>query len=132
MTTQEQLYQTFSKTAVGVMVMADCVPGVKAGGSRMGNIRLAQKRIEAASRLLATRYATKGGAPADSEQTQAEISFEDLHRWQLANEAAVPTVCLTSKMDLVVPECGVRAYAAALQAGQPGRDVRVVLLKVAH
>jgi hypothetical protein len=46
--------------------------------------------------------------------------------------AAVPTLCLTSPDDLVVPERGVRAYADALSKAHPGRDVRVVSLHGPH
>jgi dienelactone hydrolase len=45
---------------------------------------------------------------------------------------AVPTLCLTSDEDMVVPARGVRAYAAALSKAHPGRDVRVSSLKGSH
>ena len=98
------------------MVMADAVPeqdGVKAMGP-------AVQRINAASRLVASRVAASG------RLVEGVPTFEEQHAWQLANEPPLPALCLTSPRDVVVPASGVRAFAASLREASPGRDVRVV------
>lgn len=120
---ETEWFHIFSKTVIGVMVMADAVPS---GG---GMMKPAIQRIEAASRLLAKATARGGSEEGANED---DWSFDDLSAWQLEHESPVPTVCLTSKADLVVPEAGVRAYAKALQDAHVGRDVRVVSLGGTH
>ena len=44
----------------------------------------------------------------------------------------MPTLCLTSPADVVVPEAGVREFAAALGKAQPARSVRVLSLQGTH
>lgn len=116
---EETWHQVVSKTTVGVMVMASCTPGGR------GGLGPAMKRIEAASRILAKRIVS-------SERLLGGETFEEMHAWQQLHEPSVPTLCLTSRGDLVVPEAGVRAYAASLRAAQPTRDVRVVSLQGTH
>jgi hypothetical protein len=113
---EREWFHVFSQTVTGVMVMASAIPG------GIKNIGPAKQRIEVASRAL---------AQAGSFERTGD-SFDELHELQLKHEAPVPSLCLTSPADPVVPETSVRAYAAALREAAPSRDVRVVSLSGKH
>ena len=114
-------YEIFSKTLLGVMVMSGSIPGA---GS-MSDVPAAKRRIDAACHLLATGFSARAAAYRSE-------SFEEQHAWQLAHESPVPTLCLTSSADHVVPESAVRTYADALRGAHAHRDVRVVSLRGSH
>lgn len=90
----------------------------------------ARQRIEASSRLLAHAVASRGNL--NGRTASSADSFESLLQWQLEHEKAVPTLCLTSPIDLVVPMTGVRAFAGALRAAQPTREIEVVEVRAPH
>ena len=48
----------------------------------------------------------------------------------MKHEPPLPTLCLTSPADFVVPEAGVHEFADALRKAQPARSVRVLSLQV--
>jgi len=52
-----------------------------------------------------------------------ELAWPEL-AWQAAHDPCVPTLCLTSEEDSVIPAPGVRAFADGLRAAQPARQVR--------
>ena len=124
-----QWFDVISKTTLGVLVLANLLP------PGMG-LPEASKRLNAASRLLADRMnATPADKATDTtkpEEAFTDMSFDAMLEWQLANEKPVPTLCLTSPMDQVVPEAGVRAFAKMLQTAQPSRQVTVTTINAAH
>ena len=119
--TEATWHQILSKTVIGVMVMAECIPG----GGTLASATPHIKRIEAASRTLAKLIANETSSPGTYD-------FDALHTWQLTHEPAVPTLCLTSPSDVVIPEGNVRSFAEALRKAQPTRDVQVVALAGSH
>jgi hypothetical protein len=109
----EAWFHIFSKTTLGVMVVSDMTP------PDLGILR-AKKRLEAASRLLAKNANEVLGTPDD-----------DL-AWQCANEPPVPTLCLSSPIDPVVPQKGIYAFGERLVAAQPTRSVRHASISAPH
>ena len=79
-----------------------------------------ERRPEAASRLLAKNANEVLGTPDD-----------DL-AWQCANEPPVPTLCLSSPIDPVVPQKGIYAFGERLVAAQPTRSVRHASISAPH
>jgi hypothetical protein len=78
---EEEWFHVFSKTTVGVMVMAEAIPdGPGGAGAR---IRPAAARIDVASRLLAKHVTGQGGTLSGD----SDSSFDTMHAWQLANES---------------------------------------------
>ena len=72
---------------------------------------------------------TEGGRHETMLRTDSTF---DLFEWQAANEACVPTLCITSPDDRIIKEAGVQSFAAGLRRGHPERRVRVLSLKGAH
>ena len=109
----EEWFQIFSKTVLGVMVLANLKPP----GMSMPK---AKERLETASRALVA--ANTFGKSSSSETVQE----------QCRKEQPVPTLCLTSPYDPVVPEVGVRAFAETLRKAHPQRQVDVCSIPAAH
>jgi hypothetical protein len=52
--------------------------------------------------------------------------------WQCANEPPVPTLCLSSPIDPVVPQKGIYAFGERLRTAQPTRSVRHASISAPH
>ena len=84
-----------------------------------GIVGQGRKRLEAISECLLNK---------------GVIMWLDEHtlEWQTANEPVVPTLCLTSDTDTVIPRQGVEAFAALLREASPSREVRVQVCRGSH
>ena len=107
-----------SATILGVMVAEGWTPSEPQPVATAR--REAIGRIEPACRLAAARLAN------------LRDPFGPLHAWQLEHEPAVPTLCLTSPTDAVIPAASVHKFAERLRSHQPSRRVSEASLAGSH
>jgi pimeloyl-ACP methyl ester carboxylesterase len=85
--------------------------------------------IEAAARAHA---ATDGIIDAYWARQCILDDGQDVFAWTAAREPAVPTLCLTSERDTIIPSSDVHDWADLLRAAQPARLLRVTELHGTH
>lgn len=112
--TPEHWQTVLSTTVSTAMVILDAAPASGSGKARA--------RLRAAAPACAAKHFAAG----------SRGTFEEALEWQLGHEPPVPTLCLTSPDDVVIPPAAVEAFAQKMRLAQPSRDVQVAHVRGPH